>query len=188
MEQGILLAPDVVELLRQFDLLEIYTDNQIEREQLHYDKVQRQVTGYNANPTYIVLDSENQREVARASFTNSKEEFLQFLRAGVTNRPVFRSELIVDELTPLDGQLDHTVEWPELPAPKVDSGREATYLGQSVRAYMGTFTGTQALLLPSTGLPPGRYRVQARLLTSLYRDDEWREALSIPARAELTIE
>lgn len=189
MERGILLEPDVVELLRQFELLEIYTDNKIERFELHYDQVQRRVTGYNANPTYFVLDSENHREVASASFTNSKEEFLGFLRAGLENRPVFRSQVVMDELSPLDGQLDDTVEWPELPAPESDPGRATQYLGRTVRAYEGKFSGKQALVLPPRSqLPPGRYRVQARLLTSIYEGDTWQTASVVSTRVELTVE
>lgn len=184
MERGILIEPDVVELLRHFERLEIFTDNKHERE---YSEVQGRVTGYNANPTYIILDSANHREVARTSFTNDKDEFIAFLEQGKENVPAFRSQVVLDELVPLDEQLEDTVEWPQLDSIVSDPGAVAQYLGREAREYTGEFRATQALVLPKE-LPAGRYRVVARLITSIYEEDSWVRALSVRAVTELLVE
>lgn len=184
MESGILLEPDVVELLRQFDSLEIFTDNKYERE---YAAVQRRVTGYNANPTYIVLDSENHREVTRTTFTNSKEEFLDFLKDGLRNTPAFASSLEFQELVPLDGQLDDTVAFATATPLEADAGTAVEIYGDKSMAYEGGFRARQSIQLPAE-LPAGAYRVEAKLITSVYVDGEWQESLSIPARMRLVIE
>ena len=56
-------------------------------------------SGYYANPTYIVLDSTDQLEVTRGSFTNSSDEFGEFLAEGLLDRPAFESRIQFDGLT-----------------------------------------------------------------------------------------
>lgn len=183
MERGILLRPDVVELLRRFELLEIYTDAREERE---YSRKQREITGVNANPTYIVLDSQHQREVTRFTHTNSTEAFKEFLRAGLTDQPAFQSRLRFRALVPLDGQSEQV--FPITPVGTLTStpGDAVTVLGVPGRAYPGEFEARQRLALPAE-LPAGRYRLEVELVTAAYEGETWRQALSVPVRLEFLV-
>ena len=74
MENGIFRESEVEQLLSQYELFEIYTDDATSEIEATYREQQIRITGYYANPTYIVLDSRDQLEVARESFTNSSEQ------------------------------------------------------------------------------------------------------------------
>lgn len=179
-----MLQADVVELLQQMELFEIFTDNSLETA---YKNIQREITGYNAQPTFIILDGKHRREVARASFTNSADTFKEFLKKGLTNRPAFQSRLRIGKLVPLDGQYDHPLELEEAGTLDAPVGTAIQYLGEEAMAYRGEFQGTQSLQLPSD-LEPGKYRLDIKLETSVYKGDEWLNSLSLGARLPLTVE
>ncbi|MEM7167694.1 MAG: hypothetical protein AAF581_19740 [Planctomycetota bacterium] len=179
-----MLQPDVVELLRQFERLEIFTDNKLEGE---YKKVQKEITGYNAQPTFIILDSKHQREVARSSFTNSAEAFKDFLRKGLTDQPVFQSRLKFSKLVPLDGQMSHPIEIDEAGTLTASAGTKTMYLGEEAMAYTGAFEAAQDIQLPGE-LEPGKYALDATLETSVYVGEEWHAAYKLRTRMPITIE
>ena len=98
---GLLHDPDVEKLLSQFILIEIFTDRLPEERE--YADLQKELTGYNANPTYIVFDSVSHLEVAREAYTNSKRQFLEFLEQGLTDTPAFQSQVRFSGLEIVEG-------------------------------------------------------------------------------------
>jgi hypothetical protein len=172
---GILRDSEVVERLRRFELVEIYNDHPDERQ---YALLQLELTGYNANPTYLVLDSRDRLEVARETFTNSKQTFIEFLEKGLTDRPAFLTHLPVTGLViEVAGE---EVEVFETDGPLVaDLGEPERYLGGEVRAYRGRFAGSQELRV-AAGLAPGTYALGVRLSSGLYDGDERLATISEP--------
>ena len=174
MERGILLAPDVQQLLEGFELFEVYTDEPDERQ---YAAAQNQITGLNVNPHYIVLHSESQLFVAQSSFTNSKADFKAFLEKGLENRPAFASWLRHSGLEIREARGEVTVAT-LAGRLESDDGHVATYRDEPVGEYRSTFQARQAFELEDD-LEPGAYVIRTRLFTALYRGDEYLETVVV---------
>lgn len=173
-------------MLRQYELIEIYTDSKGEEP---YAAYQREVTGLNANPTYIVLDSENKLEVARMAYTVDKQEYLAFLRRGLSDEPQFRSFLKYDGLTLIEKVKDAdgnvVMESKDKPktervvvletAGKVEADEGVKVgendLGRPLHAYQGAFQGEQEFRVGSN-LEPGEYVIRATLVAGVYERDD----------------
>ncbi len=179
---GILRDPEAEALLRQFELFEIYTDDPLEAD---YTELQRELTGYNANPTYIVLDSESHLEVAREAFTNSKRKFIEFLETGLTDRPAFHSQIRLTGLSIEEAGKSVTVLRPSGSLDSSD-GAEERYLGGPVRAYRGTFDGRLTFTV-AEGLEPGEYVLTVQLVTGLYQDTERLATISLPRKLRFEV-
>ncbi len=180
-ESGILHQPEVEELLRQFELFEIFTDDPRE---LPYAAVQKAVTGYNANPTYIVLDSENHLEVARISFTNSKQEFIDFLKKGLTDRPAFISQVRFTGVE-LEERGEAVTVLTERGVMESTEGTLESYDGEEVYAYRGSFSGRQTFRVARD--LDGKYPITVHLVTGLYSGDERQETVSISRKLYLEV-
>ncbi|MFQ5654187.1 MAG: hypothetical protein ACE5GW_05610 [Planctomycetota bacterium] len=178
MEEGILIRPEVEELLRRHELFEVFTDGGEEEEQ--YRRLQKQITGYNANPTYIILSSDDLLEVARSAYTNSGSDFIGFLKKGLTNRPAFRSWIRFTGLEIKIGEERITVLEPD-GLLESDPGEPVIYRGEAAHAYRGAFRARQAFRV-AKGLGPGEYVLRAQLVTGIYDGDERRETISVPVR------
>ncbi|MCA8962153.1 MAG: hypothetical protein KDC38_16620, partial [Planctomycetes bacterium] len=161
-ERGFLVQPDIVELMERFELFEVYTD----QDEDEYRAIQERITGINANPTYIVLDSKTQLEVARSGFTNDKEEFVHFIEQGLSDQPVFRStvhyiglEIDLPDVGPLTVL---TVDGPIEADPGQVVGMHEVMGASGVleqvekRAYDGVFTARHRLRV-GEACPPGHY-------------------------------
>ncbi len=173
-ENGILNQPDVEELLRQFELFEIFTDTK----SFANAPLQKKLTGYNANPTYIVLDSVTHLEVARFAYTNSKADFVKFLKKGLEDRPAFISQVRFSGTTIQEGGQDIVVLKPK-GVLKVDAGTDETYDGQKIRVYRGKFSGSQKFIVGKDLDGDGKYPLTVHLVTGLYDGDERIETLSV---------
>ena len=169
MERGTFHNSEVQELFKEYSLLEVYTDRAWERE--HYGKIQKEIAGTTALPTYVILDSEKQLEVTRGYYTNSDEQFVEFLREGLKNRPGFFSLIRFINLNgvELEGPLDSY------------AGEEIRLENEMRLVYEDTFWATQQLRIPSD-LKPGRYVVWVELITALYRGDERPEVISVQTK------
>lgn len=183
MEGGTFQEPDVGELLRQFELIEIYTDRL--PAEAEYAALQKELTGYNANPTYLVLDSENHLEVARSSFTNSKADFKEFLREGLADRPAFVSRVRIAGLTIEEGGEEKVVLRSRGPLVS-DDGTAGRFMGRPVTEYRGAFAGSQTFEVGS-GLEPGEYVVTVQLVTGLYAGDEREETIALSERIRFQV-
>lgn len=173
-------------MLRRYELIEIYTDSKGEEP---YAAYQREVTGLNANPTYIVLDSENKLEVARMAYTVDKQEYLAFLRQGLSNEPQFRSFLEFDGLALVEKvkDADGNVVLDDEGKPKNErvvvletTGRveadEGVKVGEDdldrpLLAYQGAFRGEQEFRV-GRNLEPGEYVIRATLVAGVYERDD----------------
>ena len=171
-EGGILQDPEVEELLRQYEIFEIFTDS----DSSHFKPIQKELTGYNANPTYIVLDSNTHLEVARYSYTNSKAAFVKFLKKGLTDSPAFMSQIRFTGLTIQEGGEDVQV----LKTKGVlaaDPGTDEAYDGEEVRVYRGKFSGSQTFKVGKD--LDGEYPLTIHLVTGLYDGDTRLETISV---------
>jgi len=177
MEDDIFLRPAVEQLLRQFDLFEIFTDDSQSPVEDRYRELQKKLTGYFANPSYIVLGSQNDLEVARGAFTNSEQDFIEFLERGLLDLPAFQSYITFGGLEIREGDRLVTVLEP-IGALESDEGVAETYLGADVRAYRGIFSARQRFRVPDD-LEAGSYPLRVRLSTGLYRGDERIETISL---------
>jgi hypothetical protein len=179
---GILRDSDVVEMLDRFDLVEVFTDHEEEKE---YADLQLELTGYNANPTYLVLDSRDRLEVARDTFTNSKQHFLEFLRKGLTDRPAFRTQVHQDGLV-----IEVAGEEIEVLRPKgplvADLGEPERYLGEEVRVHRGRFSGSREFRV-GKHLEPGTYTLTVRLVSGLYDGDQRLRTVSEPQKLRFEV-
>ncbi|MGA1487532.1 MAG: hypothetical protein ACO4CW_12455 [Planctomycetota bacterium] len=180
-ENGILHQPDVEEALRRMERFEIYTDDPDEK---HLAALQREITGYNANPTYIVLDSTSRLEVARIAYTNSKGEFLDFLERGLTDVPAFRSQVRFTGTTIIEGGEDVVVLVPEGTL-QADAGADAVYQEQEIRVYDGRFSGSQTFRVGRD--LEGEYPLNLHLVTGLYDGDERLRSLSVTAKVYIEV-
>lgn len=172
---GILRDSQVVELLDQFELFEIYNDHPAETA---YAALQREMTGYQANPTYFVLDSKDRLEVARGTYTNSKQVFLEFLRKGLADRPAFRTQVHQDGLVIEVARKAVEVLRPRGPL-VADLGEPERYLGEEVRVHRGRFAGSREFRV-GKDLEPGNYTLTVRLITGLYDGDQRLRTVSEP--------
>ena len=167
MERGTFQKTEVKELFEGYTRFEVFTDRPWERE--HYAHLQQKIAGTTALPAYIVLDSEHTLEVARSYYTNHDDEFIEFLRRGLKNRPGFYSLLRFSNLLTIerDGSLESTAVQP------------VEYRGETHFAYDDTFGAQQRFRIPSD-LEPGEYVIRVELVTALYRGDDRSELISIP--------
>jgi len=179
---GILRDSDVVALLERFELVEIYNDHP---EESAYAALQREMTGYQANPTYFVIDSKDRLEVARETFTNSKQRFFEFLERGLTDRPAFRTQVQISGL-----EIEEAGEPVTVLRPKrgliADEGNPERYLGEDVQVYRGRFAGSQEFRL-AKGLAPGEYAITVRLVTGLYAGDDRTATISLPRKLRFEV-
>ncbi len=183
MERGILKEPDVVELLQQFEDFEVYTDAPNEAK---HKQAMKSLTGIISNPIFLVLDSKNHLRVVQRGFTNSKEEFKEFLRTGLTDEPAFESRLIVGDLIPMEEQFELPIPLELSSSLQYDAGEKAEYKGKNARAYTSTFAATQKVKLPGD-LPSGRYKIRWQMLTATYDGDKWLQAFAPSFSAEFTV-
>lgn len=73
--------PAVQEALNKMVKVKLYTDKRNDPESERYKKMQIDVYGTVALPTYIIITPEG-KELGRISYTNSESEFLEFLAKG----------------------------------------------------------------------------------------------------------
>lgn len=185
MENGIFRQRDVEQLLGQYELFEVFTDDAISDIEASYRGHQIQLSGYYANPTYIVLDSEDHLEVARGTFTNSSDEFIEFLGAGLLDRPAFESRIQLDGLQIREGGEDVTVltregSW------TFSGSTDGDYLGATIGQLSADFSA-QTTFRVGAGLE-GEYVVRVRLVGGLYRGDERIRTFSLPLKLVLDVE
>ena len=180
-ENGILHQPDVEEFLRQMERFEIFTDDPSEK---HLADLAREITGYNANPTYIVLDSQSHLEVARIAYTNSKQEFIEFLEKGLTDEPAFRSQVRFTGTTIQEGGEDVVVLTTDGTL-AADEGTTAQYHGNAVRIYDGKFSGSQTFRVGKD--LDGEYPLNVHLVTGLYDGETRLGSLSVTAKVYLDV-
>jgi hypothetical protein len=179
---GLLRDSDVVALLERFELVEVYNDHPEEDE---YAALQRELTGYNANPTYLVLDSKDRLEVARETFTNSKQRFLEFLEEGLADRPAFRTQVQLTGLEIEEAGRPVTVLSPRRGL-IADEGNPERYLAEDVQVYRGRFAGSQEFRV-AKGLAPGEYAITVRLVTGLYAGDERVATVAVPQKLRFEV-
>lgn len=185
MENGIFREREVEQLLGQYELLEVFTDDATSEIEASYRGHQIELSGYYANPTYIVLDSQDHLEVARGTFTNSSSEFIDFLKAGLLDRPSFESRIQLDGLQIREAGQDVTVLTRE--EPWQFTGNEVSqYLGDSAEQLNGDF-GASTVFRVGEGLE-GEYVIRLRLVGGLYRGDERLRTFSLPIKMTLDVE
>ncbi|MGE4619816.1 MAG: hypothetical protein AAEJ04_08430 [Planctomycetota bacterium] len=185
MENGIFRQREVEQLLGQYELFEIFTDDANSEIEASYRDHQIKLSGYYANPTYIVLDSQDHLEVARGTFTNSSSEFVEFLEDGLLDRPAFETRIQLDGLQIREGGEDVTVLTRE--GPWQFSGNSAgQYLGSDVTQLVGDFSATTTFRVgPDLD---GEYVIRFRLVGGLYRGDERIRTFSLPVKMTLDVE
>ncbi len=185
MENGIFRESEVEQLLSQYELFEIYTDDATSEIEATYREQQIRITGYYANPTYIVLDSRDQPEVARESFTNSSEQFLTFLEQGLTDRPAFESRIQIEGLEIREKGKDYTVLTRES-AWTYQGEEKATYQGTEVSALNGDFSAFATFRVGDD--LQGEYVLRARVVGGIYDGDDRLRTFAIPLKLRLNVE
>ncbi|OUU24471.1 MAG: hypothetical protein CBC13_03475 [Planctomycetia bacterium TMED53] len=185
MENGIFREPEVEQLLSQYELFEIYTDDATSEIEATYRDQQIRITGYYANPTYIVLDSRDQLEVARESFTNSSEQFIAFLEEGLSDRPAFESRIQLEGLEIREQGKDYTVLTRE--TPWIYKGEAvASYQGEEVAALTGDFSASATFLVGDQ--LQGEYVLRARVVGGIYDGDDRLQTFAIPLKLRLKVD
>ncbi|MEM7262150.1 MAG: hypothetical protein AAF488_09185 [Planctomycetota bacterium] len=194
-EQGFLVQADIMERLENFELFEIYTDGG--KKEDAYRAFQKSITGLNANPTYLVLDSRSQLEVARSAYTNSKEEYVQFIERGQTDRPVFRSTVVYSGLERVleDGRSTREAFITE-GAIEADAGEvigkqsglspEGVVIEVDKRAYSGEFWAKQQFRV-ADDVPPGRYTLRAKLIGQVWGGEEFITVEGVTAKFQIQV-
>ncbi|MDE0960996.1 MAG: hypothetical protein OSB09_09465 [Planctomycetota bacterium] len=185
MENGIFLEPEVEQLLGQFELLEIFTDDATSAVEEGYRSKQIEYSGYYANPTYIVLDSADQLEVTRGSFTNSADEFAEFLRDGLLDRPAFESRLQIDGLTIVENGTEVTVLTRQQPW-NYGGQQAAEYRQQGVEQLDSRFSASTSFRVAER-LEEGEYIFRLRFVGGIYRGDERIRTFSLPIKLALQV-
>jgi len=186
MENGIFLEPEVEQLLGQFELLEIYSDDATSEVEEKYRAHQIEYSGYYANPTYIVLDSADHLEVARGSFTNSSTEFADFLKEGLLDRPAFESRIQLDGLT--FEEAGDEVEVLSRIKPWSFGGQiDGRYREDEVKELGSTFQASTTLRVGEE-LEAGEYFIRLCFVGGLYRGDERIRTFSLPLKLKLQVE
>ncbi|MGB1070669.1 MAG: hypothetical protein ACPG1Z_03305 [Planctomycetota bacterium] len=185
MENGIFRESEVEQLLSQYELFEIYTDDATSEIEATYREQQIRITGYYANPTYIVLDSRDQLEVARESFTNSSEQFISFLEQGLTDRPAFESRIQIEGLEIREKGKDYTVLTRES-AWTYQGEEKATYQGTEVAALNGDFSAFATFRVGAD--LQGEYVLRARVVGGIYDGDDRLRTFAIPLKLRLNVE
>ena len=133
MENGIFREREVEQLLSQYELFEIYTDDAVSEIEASYREQQISITGYYANPTYIILVSTDHLEVGRESFTNSSKDFIAFLEAGISDTPAFESRIQIEGLKISERGEEVRVLMPE-GAWNYSGGVASNYMSQPVES------------------------------------------------------
>ena len=185
MENGIFLEPEVEQLLGQFELFEIFTDDANSEVEAKYRSRQIEYSGYYANPTYIVLDSADQLEVTRGSFTNSGDEFAGFLGEGLQDRPAFESRLQFDGVSIVEDGKTVTVLTRE--QPWLHEGQEAGTYREAGVEQLGTRFFASTTFRVGEQLEEGEYIIRVRFVGGLYRGDERLRTFSLPIKLALQI-
>ncbi len=185
MENGIFREPAVEQLLSQYELFEIYTDDANSEIEATYRDQQILITGYYANPTYIVLDSRDHLEVARESFTNSSKKFIDFLEQGLTDRPAFESRIQLEGLEIREMDEDFTVLIPETPWQYEGAG-VGGFQGEEVSEIAGDFNATATFRVGEN--LSGEYVLRARIVGGVYDGDERLRTFAIPLKLRMSVE
>lgn len=185
MENGIFRESEVEQLLSQYELFEIYTDDATSEIEATYREQQIRITGYYANPTYIVLDSRDHLEVARESFTNSSEQFITFLEQGLTDRPAFESRIQIEGLQIREKGQDYTVLTRETPWVYQGEGA-ARYQGAEVSAINGAFSASATFRVGEN--LAGEYVLRARVVGGIYEGDDRLRTFAIPLKLRLNVD
>ncbi|MAW77341.1 MAG: hypothetical protein CMJ95_08155 [Planctomycetes bacterium] len=185
MENGIFRQQEVEQLLGQYELFEVFTDDANSEIEASYRGHQIELSGYYANPTYIVLDSKDHLEVARGTFTNSSSEFSDFLKAGLLDRPAFESRIQLTGLQIREAGQDVTVLTREGPW-QFSENSAGDYLGADIDQLVGDF-GASTTFRVGEDLE-GEYVIRLRLVGGLYRADERIRTFSLPIKLTLQVE
>jgi len=180
--------------LENYELFEVYTDRKGEEP---YKAMQQELTGYMANPTYLVLEPKNLLEVTRSAYTPSAEEYMDFVKRGQSKTPAFRSLVLTGgngRIAAIDvpdpGRSDeHATRRKKIAvlepiSPVVaDVGEffsqaDANELpSKRRRAYRRAFGATQTFKL-AAGVPAGEYSIEVKLITPIYENGEFVEIVS----------
>ena len=185
MENGIFREPEVEQLLSQYELFEIYTDDANSEIEASYREQQIRITGYYANPTYIVLDSRDQLEVARESFTNSSEQFVEFLQQGLTDRPAFESRIQLEGLQIREKGKDYTVLIPES-SWEYEGATQGSYQQKDVSEISADFAASATFRVGEN--LSGEYVLRARIVGGIYTGDERQKTFAIPLKLRMKVE
>ncbi|MEC9476650.1 MAG: hypothetical protein VX764_06405 [Planctomycetota bacterium] len=185
MENGIFRQHEVEQLLGQYELFEVFTDDANSEIEASYRGHQIELSGYYANPTYIVLDSQDHLEVARGTFTNSSSEFIEFLEAGLLDEPSFESRIQLDGLQIREAGLDVTVLTRDQPW-KFTGSTAGQYLGSAAGQLQGQFSAATVFRVGED--LEGEYVIRMRLVGGLYRGDERIRTFSLPIKLTLDVE
>ncbi len=185
MENGIFREPEVEQLLSQYELFEIYTDDANSEIEASYREQQIRITGYYANPTYIVLDSRDQLEVTRESFTNSSEQFVEFLQQGLTDQPAFESRIQLEGLQIQEKGEYFTVLIPETPW-EYQGAEPGSYQDNGVSEISGDFSATATFRVGEN--LSGEYVLRARIVGGIYSADERQKTFAIPLKLRMNVE
>lgn len=158
---------------------------------MEFADVQKKLTGLNANPTYLVFDSKNKLEVARIAYTNSRDDYIAFLKRGLEDEPIFRSVIKYDGLTIVEGKGEEKKTIVVLESESQIDATEGvevgkTDTGKARLGYKGAFTAKQAFRVGSD-LEPGEYVVRTTLLAGVYFDGKLSEVQSKTIRIPITV-
>lgn len=185
MENGIFREPEVEQLLGQFELFEIFTDDATSEVEEGYRAKQIEYSGYYANPTYIVLDSTDQLEVTRGSFTNSSDEFAEFLEEGLLDRPAFESRIQFDGLTIVEHGTEVTVLQQQQPW-SYEGQQAGNYRESDVEQLVSSFSASTSFRVGDR-VEEGEYIIRLRFVGGLYRGDERIRTFSLPIKLALQV-
>ena len=184
MENGIFRESEVEQLLSQYELFEIYTDDAVSEIEASYREQQISITGYYANPTYIILDSTDHLEVGRESFTNSSKDFIAFLEAGISDTPAFESRIQIEGLKISERGEEVRVLMPE-GAWDYSGGVASNYMSQPVVSLDTRFSATAQLRVGED--LSGEYVIRARVVGGLYDGDRRLSTFAIPLKLVLNV-
>ena len=184
MENGIFREREVEQLLSQYELFEIYTDDAVSEIEASYREQQISITGYYANPTYIILDSTDHLEVGRESFTNSSKDFIAFLEAGLSDTPAFESRIQIEGLKISERGEEVRVLMPE-GAWDYSGGVASNYMSQPVESLDTRFSATAQFRVGED--LSGEYVIRARVVGGLYDEDNRLSTFAIPLKLVLNV-
>ena len=182
-------------MLREYELVEVFTDNADGLEDA-YKAAQREITGINANPTYIVLDAKSRLEIARSDYTTDYDVFKAFVERGLTGPPVFRSALEFEGIERVDGEERYRVlervgsveAKPGLVVGKQEVfGASGQLESGDKTAYTDGFWAKQKFRVPA-GLPGGRYTIRAKLIGQIWTGDTFVAVDSATAKFQIEVE
>ncbi len=181
-------------MLREYELVEIFTDEPTGLED-EYKVAQKEITGLNANPTYIVLDQKSGLEITRSDYTTNYEAFHAFVERGLTGPPVFRSVLRYEGIDRVENgkryavlEFDGSVE----ASPGIKVGQQEVFGSSGTlemvdkMAYTGSFNAKQKFRIPA-GLASGQYTIRAKLIGQIWMGEKFVTVDSATAKFQLDI-